>query len=177
MAEARQDIISCPFCGSDVIRGSDTCDSCGRELSGTMDSETTLDIADSHFAVPLSSVRVSKATLILTSATVAEAVAAVAGDVGGAAIVLDGQKVAGIFTERDVLRKVAGANIDMSARVSDYMTADPVLLREDDLVATALHKMGSGNFRHIPLVRGDGQLVGVVTARDIMNWLLTRYFE
>jgi CBS domain-containing protein len=55
------------------------------------------------------------------------------------------------------------------------MTHDPVVLRDDDLMATALHKMGTGGFRHIPLVR-DGELVAIITARDVVSWLLGHYF-
>jgi CBS domain-containing protein len=56
------------------------------------------------------------------------------------------------------------------------MTPDPVVLREDDTMAFALNKMGDGGFRHVPVVR-DGELVGMITVRDIMNWVLGRYFD
>ncbi len=176
MADSPRDVISCPFCGADVIRGSDSCDGCGRELAGIDLPESALNIGESHFAVSLSEVRTSKPSTVAADATVAQAVAAVAADANGAAVVVEGHRVIGIFTERDVLKKVAGKPAVLSEPVTKYMTPDPVLLREDDTMATALHKMGSGNFRHIPLAR-DGQLVAMVSARDILNWLLTRYFE
>ena len=50
------------------------------------------------------------------------------------------------------------------------MTPDPVVLRHDDPVALAIHKMAVGGFRHIPLMR-DGRAAGVVTARDVFRHL------
>jgi CBS domain-containing protein len=60
--------------------------------------------------------------------------------------------------------------------VAFSMTPDPVVLRDDDMMAYALNKMGDGGFRHIPVVR-DGELVGMVTIHDIMAWILGKYFD
>jgi CBS domain-containing protein len=51
------------------------------------------------------------------------------------------------------------------------MTTDPVVLRPDDSVAVAIHKMAVGGFRHIPLV-DDGRATGIVTARDLFRHIL-----
>jgi CBS domain-containing protein len=56
------------------------------------------------------------------------------------------------------------------------MTPDPVVLRDDDTMAMALNKMGDGGFRHIPIVK-SGELVGIITARDVMSWVLGKYFD
>jgi CBS domain-containing protein len=56
------------------------------------------------------------------------------------------------------------------------MTPDPVVLRVDDSMAVALNKMGVGGFRHVPVTR-DGTLVGLVTARDLMSWVMGRFFD
>jgi CBS domain-containing protein len=50
------------------------------------------------------------------------------------------------------------------------MTPDPVVLRHDDPIAVAIHKMAVGGFRHIPIVE-DGRPTGVVTARDVFHHL------
>jgi CBS domain-containing protein len=90
--------------------------------------------------------------------------------------VLEDSRVVGILTDRDILKKVALREGALDQPVSQHMTPDPVVLREDDMVAYALNKMGDGGFRHIPVVR-DGELVGMITVRDIMNWVLGRYFD
>jgi CBS domain-containing protein len=51
------------------------------------------------------------------------------------------------------------------------MTADPVVLRPDDSVAVAIHKMAVGGFRHIPLVT-EGRAAGIVSARDLFKYIL-----
>jgi CBS domain-containing protein len=66
--------------------------------------------------------------------------------------------------------KLDGAPLD-ATRVADLMTADPVVLRPDDSVAVAIHKMAVGGFRHIPLVE-DGHATGIVSARDVFRHIL-----
>ena len=120
--------------------------------------------------------RLSKPRTVSPQASVREAIAAMKDDPLGAVVVTQDGAVAGIFTERDVLKRIAGQPQLLDGPVSAYMTADPVVLRDDDLMAVALNKMGDGGFRHIPITR-DGQLVGMVTARDVMAWVLGRYFD
>jgi len=85
----------------------------------------------------------------------------------GCALVKIGDQVVGIITERDVLLKSAGERLDLNAiTVSQTMTPDPVVLRGDDTLAVALHKMSVGEFRHIPLLI-DGSISQVVSIRDV----------
>jgi CBS domain-containing protein len=176
MPAATTNVISCPYCGADVIRGSDNCDSCGESLAGILLPDTALNITDSHFATPISAIRFSKPTTVSSDATLRQALDALTSDPSGAVLVVDGEGIAGIFTDRDVLQKVAAGAASLDSPVREFMTVDPVVLRDDDPMATALHKMGTGGFRHVPLTR-DHELVGVVTGRDILGWMLTRYFD
>jgi CBS domain-containing protein len=80
----------------------------------------------------------------------------------------DGRLV-GIFTDRDAVVKAAGRRLE-TFQVGDFMTPDPVVLRHDDPIAVAIHKMAVGGFRHIPIVE-DGRPTGVVTARDVFHHL------
>jgi CBS domain-containing protein len=67
------------------------------------------------------------------------------------------RNIVGILTERDILMKAAGPHRDLMAMaVKDIMTPDPVMLRDEDTLAVALHKMAVGGFRHIPFVDDDG---------------------
>jgi CBS domain-containing protein len=167
---------ACPFCGAEVIRGSDACDSCGRELGTTDLPETAAGFSESDLSEPISAIRLMRPPAVAPEATIREAVAAAAADAGGAVVVVaPSGRVVGVLTERDVLRRVAGADI-LDAPVSTVMTADVIVLRDDDTMATALHKMGVGGFRHVPLVR-EGELVGMVTDRQILSWLMSRWLE
>ncbi|HLI80935.1 MAG TPA: CBS domain-containing protein [Candidatus Binataceae bacterium] len=90
----------------------------------------------------------------------------------GCVLVTRDGKLSGIFTERDVLMKVVGTNIDLARTpIRPYMTRDPVRLPEDAIVAYALNKMCLEGFRHVPLTDADGRPVGVVSMRDIIEYL------
>jgi len=79
----------------------------------------------------------------------------------------------GIFTERDLLNRVAGRGLDWSkCRVSDYMTRNPETLRRDDRIVWALNLMHMGGYRHVPLVDEANRPVGVISVKDIVEFIV-----
>lgn len=87
----------------------------------------------------------------------------------GAILILDGEELAGIFTERDALFRVVAEGLDPTATsVADVMTADPVTIAPDKPFATALELMHAGQFRHVPVVEGT-RPIGMVSSRDAMG--------
>ena len=81
-------------------------------------------------------------------------------------------RLVGIFTERDVLMRVAGLVDDLSAvPVNAYMTPNPVAVQADLPIAHALHLMAVHGFRHLPLVDEDNRPVGVISFRDVVHYL------
>jgi len=97
----------------------------------------------------------------------------------GCMLLVDGEgKLCGIFTERDLLNKVAGQRLDWSQeRVSSYMTRDPETLRLDDRIAWALNLMSMGGYRHVPLTDESGRPVGVVSVKDIVEFIVDLFPE
>jgi CBS domain-containing protein len=93
----------------------------------------------------------------------------VARDVG-AVLVLEGERLVGILTERDVLRAVADG-IEEDTLVSDCMTRDPETMEPDEPIRQAAVLMIHGGFRHLPIVEGD-QVVGMLSIRDLMRVVL-----
>src|SRR6266851_967754 len=90
----------------------------------------------------------------------------------GAVLVVSNGTLVGIFTERDVLMKVAGQPTDLEhSAVSQVMTVDPVTLPVEATVAFALNKMLIEGFRHIPLVDDQNRPVAVVSMRDLIDYL------
>ena len=89
----------------------------------------------------------------------------------GALLVIDSSRLIGIFTERDVMRAVAGRVHSSEARVREWMTPDPVTMTEDMSVEDAGNTMIERGFRHIPVVTGD-RAVGIVSIRDVAEWRL-----
>ena len=88
----------------------------------------------------------------------------------GAALVMEGGALAGILTERDVLRAVA-AGVGEDTAVSDWMTRDPETMGPDEPTLHAAVLMIHGGFRHLPLVDGD-EVVGILSIRDLMRIVL-----
>jgi CBS domain-containing protein len=101
------------------------------------------------------------------SATLVEAASQMDERRVGAALVVDGGRLAGILTERDLLRAVArGAVAD--ANVDAWMTRDPETIDPDEPTGRAAAIMIHGGFRHLPVVEGR-ELIGIVSIRDLMR--------
>ena len=86
----------------------------------------------------------------------------------GSAVVLDGGRLIGILTERDLLGAVAGRVHTSDARVREWMTVDPVTATEDMSVDEAIRTMLERGFRHLPVVEGS-RTVGIVSLRECMK--------
>jgi len=98
--------------------------------------------------------------------TVAEAATIMGGKHVGSALVMDGDRLAGIFTERDIVRAL-GEHFDAAGHpVSHWMTAQPATIDPEASTDEALDRMLRGGFRHLPVVEG-GQVVGMLSIRDV----------
>ena len=88
----------------------------------------------------------------------------------GAVLVLSGDSVSGILTERDVLRAVATGQVE-GTNVAAWMTRDPETVETSETTGQAAALMIHGGFRHLPVVDG-GRPVGIVSIRDLMRLVL-----
>ena len=91
----------------------------------------------------------------------------------GAILVLRGGKATGIFTERDVLRRVVSAGVDRSRPLREVMTPDPDTLGLEDGIAFALNRMILGGFRHIPIVDDSGAPQAVLSQREVVAFIVS----
>ena len=88
----------------------------------------------------------------------------------GALVIVESCRIAGIFTERDVLTKVLAGDLDPDATALEtVMVADPQTIQADRPLAHALHMMADGGFRHVPVVDTQGVPLGMVSARDALG--------
>ncbi len=87
----------------------------------------------------------------------------------GSVLVMDEGGLRGIFTERDALKIFVATrrNADHT-RLADVMTEAPQTLSPDTSPEEAAVRMAEGKFRHLPVVDGDGQVLGVVSQRDLI---------
>ena len=101
--------------------------------------------------------------------TVRDAAALMTGRNIGAVIVLRDGRMSGIFTERDLMTKVAAHGLDCaSTLVRDVMTRDVVTVSPDVELNTCLRTMTEGGFRHLPVVDPEGEPMGMVSQRDFV---------
>ncbi len=81
----------------------------------------------------------------------------------------------GIFTERDILKKVIAKNLDLEKEVvDDYMTPNPEVLSENDPIAFALNRMSDGSYRHIPITR-NREVKFMLSVKDIVDEIAKTY--
>jgi CBS domain-containing protein len=166
----------CPVCGFANIQGDDLCANCGADLASSDVPQATTPFERLLTEVPLRALDTRPPFTVPASTSIAETLRLMRDQGTADVVVLDGDRLAGIFTERDAALRLVGGDgavpSDLGSRpISSVMTADPVVLRADDSIAVAVQKMAIGGFRHIPLVR-DGRPVGVVSAADVFRHLL-----
>lgn len=104
--------------------------------------------------------------------SVAEAVRLMQEQRVGCVLIQEADRLAGIFTERDLLNKVLGSAQDLTqVRVESVMTADPDALPTDAPIAFALNRMGEGGYRRLPLVDEAHRPVGMLSVKHIISYL------
>jgi CBS domain-containing protein len=102
-------------------------------------------------------------------ATVADAVRAMSDRNVGIVAVLEGDRLTGLFSERDLVRRVVGRGLDpATAPVADVMTSELVVADADEDYQAAMSKMDQANIRHLPVV-SDGKLLSMISIRDLMR--------
>lgn len=107
--------------------------------------------------------------------TLAEAIEEMKKDEGGCVIVCDREgSVAGIFTERDLLNKVVGQDVDLNSPIGSWMSTSVETLSTEATIGDAVRVMDEKSYRNIPLVK-DGQLIGSISVFDVITYLAESY--
>lgn len=128
--------------------------------------------------VPVSKLELGPPTSVKPTTTLREAIALMQAGEFGCVLVLDAEgKLEGVFTERDLLLKIAGKRLDWDKEtVESYMTPSPETLPETANLAFVLNVMTIGGFRHVPIVDHAGKPIYVVSIRDVVKYLCS-FFE
>jgi CBS domain-containing protein len=160
----------CPTCGWDNLPGNEECSNCLQDL-------TPLDRPVAQDKVERSLMEDSVLVLqphppitVLPTTTIRQAIKSLlARDIGALLVVDEFGKLLGIFSERDLLTKVAGLDKPFAdLPVGDFMTPKPETVTDADTLDFALHKMDGGGYRHLPVLT-DGQPSGVISVRDMLR--------
>ncbi|CAN5574376.1 CBS domain-containing protein [soil metagenome] len=91
-------------------------------------------------------------------------------NIGAVPILKEGNKLAGIFSERDLLRRCASKNIDLKeTTIDEVMTSKVIVIESGDTVEYALKIMRQENIRHMPVIEGK-DMIGMLSIRDLLYY-------
>ena len=161
----------CPVCRYDNFEGEDTCTNCGADLSTSDVPEPAADFHDTILGEHIETLGLGTPSLVDVGVPVADAIRQMHDDGSDCLLVCDDDRLVGIFTDRDAAVKAVDKRLGMY-KVRDFMTPDPVMLRADDTLAVAIHKMAIGEFRHIPIVDAASRPVAVLSAADVFRYIV-----
>jgi CBS domain-containing protein len=170
--------MNCPSCGHDNIDGIDRCDNClapFRQLD-IPSADAAEGLARSVMEDDLAQLDQDQTILVGPDTPTLEVARLMKNSNSGCALVVDGERLVGIFTEHDVLLRMTGgsANPGLSnggnTPIKELMSPNPETLNEADSVAEALNKMSLGRYRHIPFRKTDGTYA-VASIKSVLKYI------
>ena len=151
------------------------------EYSATIDDDLTEtdDLRGALLNDTIAVLSPAEPICLAEGATVHEAVQTMLARRQAGVLVTDAMgRLTGIFTERDVLTRVVGKDLDARrTALAGVMTRNPEALTARDRVAYAVNRMSVAGYRTIPLVDLEGRPIGVVTVSDVIRWLANLFPE
>jgi CBS domain-containing protein len=162
----------CPSCNYENIEGTDRCENCLTPLTklDLPQAEAGAGLECSVMENNLSELDQEDAVIVSLETPAIEVVKQLSTRRTGCALVLDGKRLAGIFTEHDVLKKMTNSPSTLQTPVKELMSPNPEVLHEGHSVAAALNKMSIGRYRHIPFVKRDGSYA-VVSIKNVLKYI------
>lgn len=162
----------CPSCCHKNLPGDDVCRHCKQPLTPF---DLPLPENSVERSVMFDQVRALKQNAPATigvDATVGQAIERMASaNVGALLVVDDAGKLLGIFSERDLLKRIVGITDDYAdLPIARFMSAKPESVATADTLNFVLQKMDAGGYRHVPVVE-DGKPVGIISARDMLRFV------
>ena len=148
--------------GLEVMEGDEAAPEVGRHR----------DVGREMLETAIGELRRSPAVTVAPTATVARAAELMRKKKVGAVLVKRGRALVGVFTERDLVVRAMATRNWAKAPVKKFMSPGPETLKLGDPVAYALNKMSVGRFRHVPLLDASGALAGIVSIRDIVDFIV-----
>lgn len=169
--------MECPFCCTTNIEGSDHCEFCNADLSVALDGDSASHIEADLIRRPLAELAAKDYVVVGPGTTVQDTLKTWRNGGFHCAIVVENDVILGIFTERDVLNKLAHDYERCAGdAISEHMTPAPSTLDADVPVAFALNRMTVGGYRHVPITQNE-KLHGVVSVRDMLQYMHDRYLK
>ena len=135
-----------------------------------------MSVANDLHTAKIAHLDLSSYVLVKPNASVSEVLSRMRENKVSAVLVeSDDGKLAGIFTERDVLMKVVDDPSTWTLAIDEIMTTDPQTVSPEDSVGDALQIMNAGHYRNAPVLDSDGSIVGNVEHRTMIRFLTDRF--
>lgn len=112
-----------------------------------------------------------KPLLLRPNDTVREAVRRMQEKRTGCVVICDEGQIVGIFTERDLVRRVLAVGKPLNLPLRECMTPNPVVVRDCETVGTALRRMQHGGYRHLPVINEAGAPVAILSIKRILHYI------
>ena len=171
--------MKCPACGYENLPGADACELCQTSLTREDVPRADTVIERSLMEDPIACLQPIRPLTADPDAALDVAIRRMRDHGIGCLLVVTGEGVlAGVLTERDLLQKVAGLGLDMArCQVKDFMSAVPESGRPEHPLGYALQRMIVRDIRSLPLVDEAGRPTGIVSSRDVITYMATRFGE
>jgi CBS domain-containing protein len=165
--------MKCPSCGRDNLPGADECVGCQGSLMQEDVPQPNTPVEHSIMVDPISTLHPPAPQCVSHNASLAEVVRQMREtNIGYVLVTDDDRRLVGIFTERDLLMKVAGQITDLdTVKVFQLMTPNPTALRASEPINHALFLMAHNGFRHIPLVDEENRPQAITSVRHLVQYI------
>jgi len=164
-------MVICPFCKEENIDGADECEQCHQPIEFLTKPRASSSIEHSLIKDRVYMLAPPKPVAVDDEMPVGDVLRLMVDRAIGCVLIVRGDEMVGIFTERDALLRL---NVDAAScagrPVRDFMTPSPDTIEMDAPIAFALHKMDVGGYRHIPVTTG-GRPSGIISVRDILRYM------
>jgi CBS domain-containing protein len=169
--------MKCPSCGHQNLPGVDACERCQTSLTQEDVHKVQTDVERSLMEEQIKCLQPVEPLTIDLKTTLKQAIQIMRNkNIGCVVVTNDAGKLAGILTERDLLQKVAGQNLDHSqCIVDDFMSPAPESSKSENPLAYALHRMIISDIRYLPLVDENDRPEGIISSRDVIAYMKKRF--
>lgn len=141
------------------------------------DRESGIVLKRDLIEAPLSALNPSAVKCLYDTASVHDVVLMMQENKFGSVVIINhANKLVGIITERDILMKVVGKIKNKKrTNVKHVMTHNPIALKHSDKLVFVMHNMYSGGFRHVPVVNDNDEVIGMISIKDVMSYILDAF--
>ena len=160
----------CPSCCHKNLPGDEVCKHCKQPLTPFDLPQPENSVERGVMYDQVKTLKQNPPVTIGLVATISEALALMLSANVGALMVVDGAgQLTGIFSERDLLKKIVGLRTDYeNLPIAQFMTSRPECVSTTDTLNFVLQKMDAGGYRHVPVVE-NGRPISVISVRDMIR--------